>query len=143
MFERLIHSFGQPANHHAQDIAHDGELQLAAVQLLFSVLPVDYVVTTDESSALFTSLEKLLSFSPEKCRRMIARAAATHGRDSNIMAAATLLKSRTPLSFRQRLLAEVNLIMRADGVLHDNELDLEHRISRLLGLSQTNLEKAG
>lgn len=141
MFERLINSFGQPANQHAADVLHDGELQLAAVQLLFSVLPVDYNVSASEGRALFKSINSLFGFSTERCHRMIARAAASHTRDSNIMAAATLLKGRTTIAFRKRLLAEVNIIMRADGVLHDNELDLEHRIERLLGLTETNTKK--
>jgi uncharacterized tellurite resistance protein B-like protein len=135
MFDRLINSFGQPANQHSRNIMQDSELQLAAVQLLFSVLPVDYRVTPDEGCALVKSIKSLFGFSPEKCHRLIARAAAAHSRDSNIMAAATLLKSRTTLAFRQQLLAEINLIMRADGVLHENELDLEHRVERLLGLT--------
>jgi uncharacterized tellurite resistance protein B-like protein len=142
MFERLINSFGQPANQHAPDILQDGELQLAAVQLLFCVLPVDYEVTAKEGSALMSSLVTLFGYSPEKCHRMVARAAAAHDRDSTIMPAATLLKSRTTEQFRRRLLAQVNVLMRADGVLHDNELDLEHRIERLLGLASPNLQKS-
>jgi uncharacterized tellurite resistance protein B-like protein len=141
MFERLINSFGQPANQLEADILHNGELQLAAVQLLFSILPVDYVVIPSESAALVKSLMALFAYSTEKCHRMIARAASAHDRDSSIMAPATLLKSRTSLAFRKRLLAEANVIMRADGVLHDNELDLEHRLERLLGLAQAYEQK--
>jgi uncharacterized tellurite resistance protein B-like protein len=140
MFERLVQSFGQPANQQPANILQNSELQLAAVKLLFSVLPVDYVVTNDEGCALVKSVCKVLACSPEKARRVVARAASAHARDTNIMAAATLLKHRTTFLFRQRLLAEVNVIMRADGVLHDNELDLEHRIERLLGLGSTILK---
>jgi uncharacterized tellurite resistance protein B-like protein len=141
MFERLINSFGQPANQHTADVLHDGELQLAAVQLLFSVLPVDYDVSPIEGCALVTSIQSLFGFSPERCHKMIARAAALHARDSSIMAAATLLKSRTTLAFRSRLLAEVNTIIRADCVMHDNEIDLERRLERLLGLTETTTQK--
>lgn len=141
MFERLISSFGRPANQHAADILHDGELQLAAIQLLFSVLPVDYKVSPVEGCALVKSINTLFAFSPEKCHHMISRAASNYSRDSNIMAAATLLKNRTTIAFRKSLLAEVNIIMRADGILHDNELDLEHRLERLLGLVEVNAQK--
>jgi uncharacterized tellurite resistance protein B-like protein len=140
MFERLINSFGKPANQHA-DFFHDAELQLAACTLLFAVLPVDYHVTADETCALRKSIIALFNVSPEKCQRMISRAAAAHDRDPSILSATTLLKRRTPELFRQRLLAEINAIMRADGVLHDNELDLEHRIGRLLGLTAETLSQ--
>jgi uncharacterized tellurite resistance protein B-like protein len=142
MFERLINSFGKPANQ--QDIAYprDAELQLAAAILLFAVLPVDYRVTAEETCALRKALTALFKLSPEKCQRMIARAAAAHDRDPNIVAATTMLKRLTSESFRHHLLAEINIIMRADGVLHDNELDLEHRVARLLGLTPENIAKS-
>jgi uncharacterized tellurite resistance protein B-like protein len=138
MFERLINSFGQPANHNNAYELHDAELQLAAALLLFSALPVDYSVTAEEGCALNQSLAGLFSFAPDKCHRMIARAASAYNNDSSIMAASTLLKHRTTLNFRKRLLAEINLIIRADGVIHENELDLVTRVERLLGLSHEN-----
>ncbi len=141
MFERLINSFGQPANQHSADFMHDAELQLAAALLLFAVLPVDQKVTADEGCAFRKSLVALFSFSPEKCHRMMARAASAYDHDSSIMSAATLLKHRTTEAFRRRLLAEINMIMRADGVLHDNELDLEQRVERLLGLAESILHQ--
>ena len=142
MFERLINSFGQPANTRDDGTAINPELQLASAMLLFSVLPVDYLVTADESCALRKSLIALFNMSPEKSRRMIARAAAAHSKDPAIVAATTLLKHRTSENFRLRLLAEINTIMRADGVLHDNELDFEHRVEKLLGLVPENLRQS-
>jgi uncharacterized tellurite resistance protein B-like protein len=135
MFERLINSIGQPAQPILTNVAADGELLLAAAKVLFAALPVDYSVTSCEGVALRTSLIKIFALSPEKCHRVMSRAAAAHSQDSSILAATTLLKHRTSESFRRNLLAELNLIIRADGILHDNELDLEHRAARLLGLS--------
>jgi uncharacterized tellurite resistance protein B-like protein len=135
MFERLINSIGQPAQPTSSNVAADGELLLAAAKVLFAALPVDYAVTSCEGVALRTSLMKLFALSPEKCHRLISRAAAAHGKDPSILAATTLLKHRTSEPFRRNLLAELNLIIRADGILHDNELDLEHRSVRLLGLT--------
>jgi len=106
MFNRLIESFGRPANQHDGTTVRDGELQLAAAVLLFGVLPIDYVVTSDEGAALRKSLQTLFGFSPDKCHRMIARAAAVHGRDPSILAATTLLKRRTSEEFRLRLMTE-------------------------------------
>lgn len=139
MFERLINSFGKPANQHDGSYPRDPELQLAAATLLFAVMPADHKVTADETCTMRKALNSLFNMSPEKCRRMIARAAAAHSRDSNIVAPTTLLKRRTSKIFRLQLLAEINSIMRADGVLHDNELDLEHRVARLLGLVTENI----
>jgi uncharacterized tellurite resistance protein B-like protein len=140
MFERLINSFGRPANQ--QDGAHlrDGELQLAAAVLLFGVMPVDHRITNDETSAFHDALVTLFNYSPEKCRRMMARAASAHARDSSIVAATTLLKRRSPEHFRRRLMQEVRNLTRADGTVHDNEIDLEQRIERLLGLAQGELQ---
>jgi uncharacterized tellurite resistance protein B-like protein len=134
MFERLLKRIGQSNQSHLKNIATDAELLLAAAKVLFAVLPVDHVVTKQEGVALRTSLIRLFALSPEKCRRLMARAAAAHGRESSILAAATLLKHRTPEAFRHELLEEVNSLIHADGVLHDNELDLEQRVARLLGL---------
>jgi uncharacterized tellurite resistance protein B-like protein len=142
MFERLINSFGQPANARDDGAVSDPELQLASAMLLFSVLRVDYHVTADEGCALQKSLLTLFNMSPEKCHRMIARAAAAHSKDPAIVAATTLLKRRTSDDFRHRLLAEINIIMRADGVLHDNELDFEHRVEKLLGLAPERLQQS-
>jgi uncharacterized tellurite resistance protein B-like protein len=142
MFERLINSFGQPANQQDNGPVINSELQLASAMLLFSVLPVDYRVTVEEGCALQKSLFALFDLSPEKCRRMIARAAAAHNRDPAIVAATTLLKRQTSELFRIRLLAEINIIMRADGVLHDNELDFEHRVERLLGLAPETFRRS-
>jgi uncharacterized tellurite resistance protein B-like protein len=136
MFERLINSFGQSAN------PREAELQLAAAVLLFGVMPVDYKVTQDETSAFRASLVSLFNYSPEKCRRVMARAASAHARDSSIVATTTLLKHRTSEQFRTRLMCEVRKLSRADGVMHDNEHDLEQRIERLLGLAQDNLQKS-
>lgn len=135
MFERLINSIGQPAQSPSTNVSADAELLLSAAKVLFAVLPVDYVVTSQEGVALRTSLIKLFNLSPEKCHRLTARAAAAHDKEPSILAATTLLKHRTSETFRRKLLAEVNVIIRADGVLHDNELDLEQRVARLLGLS--------
>jgi uncharacterized tellurite resistance protein B-like protein len=135
MFERLINSIGQPGQPPSTNVAADGELLLAAAKVLFAALPVDYAVTSSEGVALRTSLVTLFGLSQEKCHRVMSRAAAAHGQDSSILAATTLLKHRTSESFRRNLLAELNLIIRADGKLHDNELDLEHRAARLLGLT--------
>jgi uncharacterized tellurite resistance protein B-like protein len=115
MFERLIKSFGRPANQGNGTVIHDHELQLASAMLLFGALPVDYKVTSDETSA--------------------------HARETSIVAATTLLKHRTSEKFRRQLLAEINAVMRADGVLHDNEIDLERRIERLLGLVPEPLQQ--
>jgi uncharacterized tellurite resistance protein B-like protein len=142
MFNRLLKSFGRPANQEDNPVIHDGELQLAAAVLLFGILPVDYVVTADEGAALKKSLQTLFGFSEEKCHRMMARAAAVYGRDTSILAATTLLKHRTTEMFRYRLVAEAQLIMRADGVLHDNELELGQRMKNMLGLGDTSLEKS-
>jgi uncharacterized tellurite resistance protein B-like protein len=139
MFERLIKSFGRPANQRDATEIHDHELQLASAMLLFGALPVDYRITADEACALRGALTSLFGFNTDKCQRMIARAAAAHARETSIVAATTLLKHRTPEKFRRQLLAEINLIMRADGVLHDNEVDLEKRIERLLGLAVGHL----
>ncbi len=135
MFERLINSIGQQSQPPSANVAADGELLLAAAKVLFAALPVDYSVSSCEGVALRTSLIKLFALSPEKCHRVMSRAAAAHSQDSSILAATTLLKHRTSESFRRNLLAELNLIIRADGILHDNELDLEHRAARLLGLT--------
>jgi uncharacterized tellurite resistance protein B-like protein len=134
MFQRLLNRLGAPANQQEAGWPHDHELQLAAAVLLFGVMPVDYAVTRDEGGALFAALTNLFHFSPERCRRMIARAAAVHVKDSTIMPAATLLKARTPETFRQQLLHEAQRIMQADGVIHVNEVDLFNRLQRLLGL---------
>jgi uncharacterized tellurite resistance protein B-like protein len=141
MFERLIKSFGRPANQGNGTVIHDHELQLASAMLLFGALPVDYKVTSDETCALRQSLTLLFGYSAEKCQRMIARAASAHARETSIVAATTLLKHRTPEKFRRQLLAEINAVMRADGVLHDNEIDLERRIERLLGLAPEPLQQ--
>jgi uncharacterized tellurite resistance protein B-like protein len=137
MFERLINSFGQPANSYG-----DAELQLAASKLLFAVLPVDYKVTNEEAHALRNSLTSLFHVSPEKCRRMISRAAAAHAKEPSFVAAATLLKHRTTESFRQKLMTEARNLSRADGVVHNNELDLEQRLERLLGLADQALQQS-
>jgi uncharacterized tellurite resistance protein B-like protein len=140
MFERLINSFGKPANQHDDAHLRDGELQLAAAMLLFGVMPVDHRITSDETSAFHNALVSLFNYSPEKCRRMMARAASAHAREPSILAATTLLKSRSPEHFRHRLMQEVRNLARADGVVHDNEADLEQRIERLLGLVQGDLQ---
>jgi uncharacterized tellurite resistance protein B-like protein len=142
MFERLIHSIGQPAHPTLTDVSADAELLLAAAKVLFAVLPVDYSVTSQEGVALRRSLIKLFTLSPEKCHRIMARAAAAHDKEPSILAATTLLKHRTSESFRRKLLAEVNVIIRSDGVLHDNELDLEQRVARLLGLSTSHWQQS-
>jgi uncharacterized tellurite resistance protein B-like protein len=142
MFERLLNSIGQPAQPPTTDVAADGELSLAAAKVMFAVLPVDYEVTNQERVALRTSLMRLFHISQEKCHRLMARAAAAHNKDPSILAAATLLKHRTPENFRRKLLAEINSLIRADGVLHDNELDLEHRMARLLGLGSDSWQQS-
>jgi uncharacterized tellurite resistance protein B-like protein len=142
VFERLLNSIGQAPQPQSTNVAADGELLLAAAKVLFAVLPVDYVITNQEGVALRNSLVRLFALSPEKCHRITSRAAAAHGKDPSILAATTLLKHRTPEGFRRKLLAEVNTLIRADGVLHDNELDLEHRLARLLGLSSDQWQKS-
>jgi uncharacterized tellurite resistance protein B-like protein len=139
MFERLIKSLGQPVNRNDAPPDQDPELQLAAALLLFGVMPADYKITRDETSALRVALIGLFDFSPERCRRMMARAASMHARESSIVGATTLLKRRASEDFRLRLMREVRKLSRADGVVHDNELDLEHRIERLLGLAPDDL----
>ncbi len=136
MFERLIKSFGHPANQHHHAVYGDGEVQLSTALILYSVLPVDYRITVEEGRALAQSLVKLFGFSTVKCHRFMARAAAAYNRDSSIMAAATLLKKHTTPTFRSRILVEVTAIIQADGVFHGNEADLRMRIENLLGLSQ-------
>jgi uncharacterized tellurite resistance protein B-like protein len=142
MFERLINSFGQPANQQDSQTLRDPELQLASAMLLFGILPVDYEITAVEGTALCKSLATLFNFTPEKCHRLMSRAAAAHSKEPSIVAATTLLKHRTTEAFRRKLLAEANYIIRADGVLHDNELDLGHRLERMLGLSSENMQQS-
>jgi uncharacterized tellurite resistance protein B-like protein len=140
MFERLIRSFGRPANQTDGTVVRDQELQLASAKLLFSMLPADYNIEPEESVALREALTRLFHFTPMKCRRMIARAAAAHYREPSVLAAATLLKHRTAEAFRHTLLDEVRAIARADGALHPNELDLQTRVERLLGLPATEFK---
>jgi uncharacterized tellurite resistance protein B-like protein len=143
MFERLLHSLGKPDSPQTENVGDDGELVLAAAKILYAVLPVDYVVTNQEAVALRMSLMRLFEISPDRCRRLIARAAAAHAKDTSILAAATLLKHRTSDAFRKQLCAEVNLLIHADGVVHDNEADLENRVSRLLGFGGDYWKKSG
>jgi uncharacterized tellurite resistance protein B-like protein len=143
MFERLIKSFGTPSNQHSSIVVRDQELQLASAKLLFSMLPVDYNIEPEESLALRESLTRLFGFSPMRCRRMIARAAAAHFHEPSILAAATLLKHRTPETFRRTLLKEIRTIAWSDGTLHVNELDLQARVERLLGLPATEFRLTG
>jgi uncharacterized tellurite resistance protein B-like protein len=143
MFERLIKSLGRALPESDGFVLRDQELQLASAKLLFSMLPADYNIEPEESVALRFALTRLFHFSPHKCRRMIARAAAAHFREPSILAAATLLKHRAPVEFRQRLLEEIRVIARADGALHENEIDLQERVERLLGLPSTAFKMTG
>jgi uncharacterized tellurite resistance protein B-like protein len=141
MFERLIKSFGKPANLTRSAHVTDHELQLAAAMLMFAVLPVDHKVTADETCALRSALVSLFDFSPEEAQRMLARSAAAHANEPSIVAATTLLKHRTTPEFRQHLLHELRAIVRSDGEVHHNESDLEQRVERLLGLSPHGFQK--
>lgn len=141
MFERLIHSFGQPAHAPAVPLHDDSEVQLAAAVLLFGTVSVDHEVKPEETAALQQSLQQLLHLSPEKSHRLIARAAASVAKDSSIMAAATLLKLRSPEDFRRELMSAMTSVICADGRLHDNERDRATRTARLLGLSGSNLRE--
>jgi uncharacterized tellurite resistance protein B-like protein len=143
MFERLIKSFGKPSNQDNGFVLHDQELQLASAKLMFSMLPVDYYIEPEESAALRESLTRLFGFNLSKCRRMIARAAAAHFHDPSLLAAATLLKHRTTETYRRNLLEEIRAIARADGTLHDYEIDLQERVERLLGLPSTEFKLTG
>ncbi len=143
MFERLIKSFGRPANQFSADAMRDPELQLAAAKLLFGMLPADYRVEPQERVALRVALTRLFGFDAAKARRMIARAASAHGADPSLLAAATLLKRRAPEAFRQALLSELRGIACSDGVLHENEIDLSSRAERLLGLPATDFQMTG
>jgi uncharacterized tellurite resistance protein B-like protein len=147
MFERLIRSFGTPANQwanqHNNIVVRDQELQLASAKLLFSMLPADYNIEPEESVALREALTRLFGFGTLRCRRMIARAAAAHYHEPSLMAATTLLKLRTPETFRRNLLVELRLIAGADGALHDYEIDLQTRVERLLGLPATGFKMTG
>ncbi len=80
--------------------AHDdGEVQLAAVILLFGTLAVDHEVTPEETAALQQCVATPASpFDPKKASGLIARAAAAVAKDPGIMAAATLLKHRNASS---------------------------------------------
>ena len=139
MFERLISSFGRPANNHIAGTPLDSELQLAASILLFGVLAVDFQISPEETKALQQNLQELLHLSAEKSHRLIARAAASVEKDSSIMSAATLLKHRSPEEFRKDLMKAMIRVICADGQVHLNELDRAARTARLLGLADLNL----
>ena len=140
MFERLIKSMGQPANRQNGDVTHDPELQLATAQLLYGMLPADYLVKQLECIALLHGLERIFGFGPQRSHKLVARAAAAYSNEPNILASATLLKRRTSLAFRQKIMVEAKAIALADGDIHNNESDLLNRLANLLGLNNQNLK---
>jgi uncharacterized tellurite resistance protein B-like protein len=136
MFERLINSLGQPANTQTGDAAHDPELQLAAAQVLFAMLPVDYHVKQLECIALMRALERLFG------QKLVSRAAAGHAREPGILASAMLLKRGTSLAYRQQVINEARVIALSDGTIHSNETDLINRMEALLGLKGESLQRS-
>ena len=138
MFERLIQSFGRPANNFSRDL-QDPELQLASTMLLFAMLPADYQVKQLECVALMQALSRLFGISETKGRRLIARAVAAFDKEPTIFASAMLLKQRTTPEFRANLFNEASQIAMADGEIHWNEKDLLDRLQPMLGLKDFKL----
>ena len=138
MFQRLIQSFGRPANNFSRDL-HDPELQLASTLLLFAMLPADYRVKQLECVALMHALSRLFGIGEIKSHRLIARAVAAFNKEPGIFASAMLLKQRTSPEFRSRLFCEARQIAMADGEIHWNEKDLLNRLQHMLGLHEYKL----
>jgi uncharacterized tellurite resistance protein B-like protein len=141
MFDRLL---GHIDNNNAatQNLRDpDGDIRLSAAILLFSMVPADYQNLPEEGTVLLQQICKLLNLGQRRGHKLIARAAAAKDAEPSIFAAANILKRKTSIEFRQKILHAIDLIALADGVVQVQEVDLAARTKRLLNIEQ-NAENA-
>jgi uncharacterized tellurite resistance protein B-like protein len=134
MFDRLL---GFIDNHNLNAMNWrdpNADVRLATAVLLFSVGPADYENLAVEGRVLANELSSLFHLGAKRTHKLIARAAAAKDVEPTIFASATLLKRKTPEAFRRNVIAAMQRIALADGVVQVQEEDLTARSARLLGV---------
>jgi uncharacterized tellurite resistance protein B-like protein len=110
------------------------EQQLAAAALLFHVIAVDGIVSTDERRVLAAVLKRHFDLDDKETEALIAAAEEADKEAVDLYSFTSVLKRQAEEADREKIVEMMWRLVYADGAVHEFEDNVIWRVAELLGV---------